>query len=58
MLDDDLKEGLFVNAWDPWSLVGNGNEEDNSVDGYLGRLTALGILSFPATNPFIKLEAF
>lgn len=29
--------GLLVNAWDPWSMVGNGNAGDNSLDGFYGR---------------------
>lgn len=31
------KPGLLVNAWDPWSMVGNGNAGDNSLDGFFGR---------------------
>ena len=26
-----------MNAWDPWSMVGNGNAGDNSLDGFFGR---------------------
>merc|ERR1712118_28574 len=32
----DFENTLFINAWDPWSLVGNGNEGDNSLDGKYG----------------------
>ena len=28
----DLEKTLFVNAWDPWSMAGNGNARDNSCD--------------------------
>ena len=42
---------LFVNAWDPWSLPGNGNEKDESLDGHMGRVTMIGPLCFPPTNP-------
>lgn len=44
---------LFVNAWDPWSIVGNGNAMDNSLDGYMGRCTMMGLLCWPPTNPNI-----
>ena len=33
----NLKETLFINAWDPWSMVGNGNSADYSLDGFVGR---------------------
>jgi hypothetical protein len=45
---------LFTNAYDPYSLVGNGNNNDNSLDGYFGRISAMSILCWPFTNPFIK----
>jgi hypothetical protein len=47
---------LFVNAWDPWSIIGNGNEEDNSLDGWFGRLSAMGVLGWPVTNPNIRYQ--
>jgi hypothetical protein len=52
--EDIPKDALFINAWDPWSLVGNGNEGDNSLDGYVGRISAAGILCWPLTNPYIQ----
>lgn len=51
-----LSESLLVNAWDPWSLVGNANNGDNSLDGFFGRCTAMGVLCWPKTNPYIKME--
>ena len=42
---------LFMNAWDPHSVVGNGNEADGSLDGYFGRLSDMALLCTPATNP-------
>jgi len=41
---------LYVNAWDPHSIVGNGNFFDTSLDGYFGRSTAMGFLSCPFIN--------
>ena len=56
---DNIKEvqienTLFVNAWDPWSIVGNGNSGDYSLDGYIGRSTFAGPLTFPSTNPYFN----
>ena len=49
-------ESLYVNAWDPWSIVGNGNASDNSFDGFIGRTTAAGILCWPLTCPNIQYK--
>ncbi|CAJ1409293.1 unnamed protein product [Effrenium voratum] len=46
-----VAESLLVNAWDPWSMVGNGNAADNSLDGFFGRSTAMALLCWPITNP-------
>eukprot|EP00440_Ansanella_granifera_P002523 gb/GFBE01002743.1/.p1 GENE.gb/GFBE01002743.1/~~gb/GFBE01002743.1/.p1 ORF type:complete len:334 (+),score=57.50 gb/GFBE01002743.1/:1-1002(+) len=51
-----LEDSLLVNAWDPWSMVGNGNKADNSLDGFFGRCTAMAVLCWPKTNPHIKWE--
>lgn len=45
---------LFVNAWDPLSMVGNGNKKDNSLDGFVGRSTASSYLCWPKSNPCIS----
>lgn len=50
-----LRNALFVNAWDPHSIVGNGNHGDNSLDGFIGRCTAMAPLSFWPTNPCMKI---
>jgi len=53
-----LSDALFVNAWDPHSIVGNGNYSDNSLDGHIGRCTDMAAMSFFPTNPCIrKLDA-
>ena len=41
---------LFVNAWDPHSFIGNGNERDASLDGWYGRHMAMALLGWPGTN--------
>ena len=45
---------LFTNAYDPYSIVGNGNNNDNSLDGYFGIISAMSVLCWPYTNPYIK----
>ena len=45
---------LYQNAWDPHSMVGNGNSGDNSLDGFFGRYTGMHFLCWPPTNPNIK----
>ena len=55
----DTENTLFMNAWDPHSVVGNGNESDRSLDGWFGRLSNLALLCTPATNPaMLRPEAF
>ena len=50
----NIDKTLYVNAWDPFSLVGNGNKMDQSLDGAFGQSTALGVLCWPLTNPYMK----
>lgn len=50
--EKELKNILFVNAWDPHSICGNGNASDNSLDGYFGRSSCCGILSWPLCNKY------
>jgi len=50
-----LSDALFVNAWDPHSVVGNGNYNDNSLDGHIGRFTDMAPMSFYPTNPDIRI---
>ena len=49
-LHGGLDNRLFVNAWDPHTLVGNANFGDASMDGYYGRSTAMALLCWPLTN--------
>jgi hypothetical protein len=37
----------------PHSMAGNGNRMDNSLDGYIGRHTAVASLAWPLTNPYL-----
>jgi hypothetical protein len=52
--DIDVENILYVNAWDPWSLIGNGNENDMSLDGYWGRCSNMAVLGWSETNPYIN----
>jgi len=49
-----LRRAVVVNAWDCWSIIGNGNFADRSLDGFVGRATALAVLGWPVTNPHLK----
>lgn len=50
-LNSALNTTLFVNAWDMLSIAGNGNFSDNSLDGFIGRWSNVGYLSWPLTCP-------
>ena len=54
MSAEDLEATVFVNAWDPWSLIGNGNERDGSLDGYWGRCSNMAVLGWLRTNPAMQ----
>lgn len=49
----DTERTLIQNAWDPHSMAGNGNRMDNSLDGFVGRHTAVASLAWPLTNPYL-----
>jgi len=51
-----LQDSMFVNSWDPHSIVGNGNASDPSIDGHFGRRTEMAALSFFGTNSKIQYE--
>ena len=52
-MGDTAVNKLFVNAWDPHSIVGNGNSLDNSLDGFMGRISAMAYVSFYDVNPLV-----
>jgi len=52
----DCEKTLFVNAWDPFSLPGNGNCHDNSLDGFMGCNTTIALTGSPMTNPFMSYQ--
>jgi len=55
--DEDVDNTLYVNAWDPWSLIGNGNSRDRSLDGYWGRYSNMAVLGWSITNPQLTFVA-
>ena len=46
----DAKDALIVNAWDPHSMPGNGNAADASLDGHVGRSSAVHFFGWPVAN--------
>lgn len=55
--DVDMEKTLYINAWDPWSMIGNGNDRDGSLDGHWGRCSNMAVLGWSLTNPSIKYRA-
>jgi endonuclease/exonuclease/phosphatase family metal-dependent hydrolase len=49
-----IDQTLIVNSWDPHSVPGNGNGQDNSLDGQVGRRTMIALVGSPITNPFLN----
>ena len=56
LTDNDVEHTLYVNAWDPWSLIGNGNNRDMSLDGHWGRCSNMAVLGWSETNPYIQFR--
>jgi hypothetical protein len=44
---------LLVNAWDCHTIPGNGNEGDNTLDGYIGRTSAIQYFGWGIANPLL-----
>ena len=55
-LKGKLQDTVLINAWDCWSVPGNGNKNDNSLDGYIGRHTQVGVNGTSLTNPYLELD--
>ena len=51
-----LDDKILTNAWDCWSMLGNGNEYDQSLDGYWGRASCIAFLGWPRSNPHMKFH--
>ena len=49
-----VDDKVFINAWDCWSMPGNGNGKDNSLDGFWGRSSAIALLCWPTSNKSMK----
>ena len=56
LVNIELENTLLVNAWDPWSLIGNGNASDNSLDGFWGRSSNMSVLGWTFTNKYLEKE--
>ena len=50
-----MRTGDFViNAWDPHSAPGNGNDGDPSFDGHIGRSTGILVTQLPWFNQYLN----
>jgi hypothetical protein len=49
-IDTTPANTLYINAWDPWSIIGNGNAGDDSLDGYWGGNSNMSVLGWSMTN--------
>lgn len=54
---EDLDDRVYMNAWDCWSMLGNGNHLDGSLDGWWGRSSAVSLVGWPLSNPYIEFVA-
>ena len=58
-IEDDpatLENTLFVNSLNPWSLIGNGNDRDNSLNGFWGRSSNMSVLGWTFTNKTLERD--
>ena len=46
----DPTNTLYINAWDPWSIIGNENEAYMSLDSIWGRNSNMSVLGWSMTN--------
>jgi hypothetical protein len=53
----DMHKRVYVNAWDCWSALGNGNALDSSSDGWWGRSSAISLLGWPLFNTSMRYVA-
>ena len=51
-----IENTLFVNSLNPWSLIGNGNDRDNSLNGFWGRSSNMSILGWTFTNETLERD--
>ena len=54
--DVDIDVSLFVNAWDPLSVPGNGNNKDDNLNGFVGRCTSIAGNGTGITNPYANFH--
>lgn len=55
--EEDVEGTLYLNAWDPFTLIGNGNAGDASLDGAWGSCSNMAVLGWLPTNPVMKFVA-
>lgn len=55
--EEDVEGTLYLNAWDPFTLIGNGNAGDASLDGAWGECSNMAVLGWLPSNPAMKFCA-
>ena len=51
-------DSLFVNSWDCWSIVGNGNSYNQSLNGFVGRCSSAAVSAWPMTNMYMTEQSY
>lgn len=57
IIESCFEGDLIVNAWDPHSFPGNGNDNDASFDGAMGACSSIIFSQSPHLNPELKKES-
>jgi hypothetical protein len=47
---EKYKDWMIVNAWDCHAIPGNGNEKDDTLDGFIGRISEIQYLGWGEAN--------
>jgi len=58
LTEEKLNNTLFINAWDPWSFVGNENEIYSSLDSWWGRSSCMAPQCWSGFNKYINDKSF
>jgi hypothetical protein len=52
--EDGATPALFCNAYDGFSVIGNGNGNDHSLDGYVGAHSSSAVMGTPQVNSYLR----
>ena len=60
LFDDDTTESyrnwMIVNAWDCHTIPGNGNNNDQTIDGIIGRMSEIHYFGWGTSNPHLRKD--